>query len=71
MEGTIGDSDPLQAAVDASRLFPADELVFVTHREDEEHWVERDLVSRARDRFPDLPIVHLLAGPRRLLELVA
>jgi len=46
------------------------ELVFVTHREDEEHWVERDLVSRARDRFPDLPIVHLV-GPRRLLELVA
>jgi hypothetical protein len=64
-EGTIGDADPLNAIADGLRVFPADELVLVTHPEDEEHWVEHGLVERVRARF-SLPILHLVAGPRRL-----
>jgi GABA permease len=64
-EGAIGDSDPLNAIADGLRVFPADEIVLVTHPEEEEHWVEHDLVERTRSQF-DLPIVHLVAGLRRL-----
>ncbi len=64
-EGTIGDADPLNAIADGLRLFPADEIVLVTHPEEEQHWVEQDLAERARSPF-SLPIRHLVAGPRRL-----
>jgi hypothetical protein len=64
-EGTIGDADPLNAIADSLRVFPADEIVLVTHPEEEQHWVEHDLARRARSRFA-VPIVHLVAGPRRL-----
>jgi hypothetical protein len=64
--GAIGDSEPLQAIADGLRVFPADEIVLVTHSEDEEHWVEHDLVERARAAFEGYPIVHLVAGARRL-----
>jgi hypothetical protein len=66
VETAIGDSQPLQAIADGLRLFPADEIVLVTHDEDEQHWVEQDLVERARKSFPGYPIVHLIAGARRL-----
>ena len=46
---------------------PADEIVLVTHTEDEEHWVEHDLVEQVRTGFPGFPIVHLVAGARRLV----
>ena len=64
--GAIGDAEPLQAIADGLRVFPADEIVLVTHSEDEEHWVEHDLVERARTAFEGYPIVHLVAGTRRL-----
>jgi hypothetical protein len=64
-EGTVGDADPLNAIADGLRVFPADEVVLVTHPEEEQHWVEHDLANRARRRF-SLPIRHLAAGPRRL-----
>ena len=66
VEGAIGDSQPLQAIADGLRIFPADEIVLVTHDEDEQHWVEHDLVDRAREAFAGYPIVHLIAGTRRL-----
>jgi hypothetical protein len=65
--GSIGDSEPLQAIADGLRTFEADEIVLVTHAEEEAHWVEHDLVDRARRHFPELAITHLVAGPRRLL----
>jgi hypothetical protein len=63
---SIGDSEPLQAIADGLRVFAADEIVLVTHPEEEAHWVEHDLVDRAREHFPGYPIVHLVTGPRRL-----
>ena len=69
--GSIGDSEPLQAIADGLRVFAADEIVLVTHSEDEAHWVEHGLAERARKHFPRLPITHLVAGPRRLLPAAA
>jgi hypothetical protein len=70
-EGSIGDSEPLQAIADCLRVFAADEIVLVTHNEDEEHWVEHDLPAQAQARFPGFPIVHLVAGARRLVPAAA
>jgi hypothetical protein len=66
VKSSIGDSEPLQAIADWLRIFAANEVILVTHTEDEAHWVEHDLVERARALFPDIPIVHLVAGRRRL-----
>jgi ribosomal protein S18 acetylase RimI-like enzyme len=67
-EGLIGDSDPLQAAVDALHLFPADEIVIATHPEHRSNWLARNLVERLSERF-DGPIVHLVVDAER--ELLA
>jgi hypothetical protein len=64
--GSIGDSEPLQAIADGLRVFAADEIVLVTHPEEEAHRVEHGLVEHARERFPGYPIVHLVTGARRL-----
>lgn len=69
--GSIGDSEPLHAIADGLRVFEADEIVLVTHTEDEAHWVEHGLVERARQHFPALEITHLVAGPRRLVPAAA
>jgi hypothetical protein len=51
-EGQIGDADPLQAIEDALRVFGADEIIVATHPEGHSNWLARDIISRARDRFP-------------------
>ena len=58
-EGTVGDGDPLQAIEDAMRTFGADEIVISTHPEGRSHWLERNVVGDARDRF-DVPITHVV-----------
>ena len=60
-EGTIGDPDPLQAIEDALRSFPADSLVIATHPKGRSHWLARNLLERADERF-DLPITHVVVG---------
>ena len=69
--GSIGDAEPLQAIADGLRVFAADEIVLVTHPAEEAHWVEHDLVERAREQFAGIPIFHLVAGPRRLQPAAA
>jgi hypothetical protein len=59
--GEIGDSDPLQAIEDALRVFGADEIIISTHPKGRSNWLERGVVSSARERYA-LPITHL-AGP--------
>jgi hypothetical protein len=56
--GAIGDADPLIAAEDALGAFPADEILIVTHAEDQAEWFEDDLFDRAAERFEPL-IVHV------------
>ena len=57
--GEVGDGDPLQAMEDALRTFGADEIVISTHPEGRSNWLERGVVSAARERF-DVPITHVV-----------
>jgi hypothetical protein len=58
-DGEIGDGDPLQAIDDALRTFAPDELIISTHPEGRSHWLERGVVSGARERFA-LPVTHVV-----------
>ena len=58
-EGEVGDGDPLQAIEDALRTFGADEIIISTHPEGRSHWLERDVVGAARERFA-VPITHVV-----------
>jgi len=57
--GEVGDGDPLQAMADALRTFGADEIVISTHPPGRSHWLERNVVGQARERF-DVPITHVV-----------
>jgi hypothetical protein len=57
--GEVGDSDPLQALEDGIRTFDPDEVIISTHPEGRSHWLERGVVTGARERF-DLPITHVV-----------
>jgi hypothetical protein len=57
--GEVGDGDPVQAIEDALRTFGADEIIISTHPPGRSNWLERDVVERARERFP-VPITHIV-----------
>ncbi len=57
--GEVGDGDPLQAIEDGLRTFGADEVIISTHPEGRSHWLERGVVSGARERF-EVPIEHVV-----------
>jgi hypothetical protein len=57
--GEVGSDDPIQAADDALREFPADEIVFATHPEGAANWKERGVVEIARSRY-QLPVSHVV-----------
>jgi hypothetical protein len=57
--GEIGDPDPLQAIEDALRTFGADAIVISTHPAGRSNWLERGVVSAARERFA-VPITHVI-----------
>ena len=59
--GEVGDDDPLQAIEDVLRTFGADEIIISTHPEGRSGSLERQVVTRARERFA-LPIAHILIG---------
>ena len=57
--GEVGDGDPLQAMEDALRTFGADEIIISTHPEGRSNWLERGVVTKARERFA-VPITHVV-----------
>ena len=57
--GVVGDGDPLQAIDDALRTFGADEIVISTHPIGRSNWLERGVVSGAKERF-EVPIRHVV-----------
>lgn len=65
--GEIGDGDPLQAIEDALRTFGADEIVISTHPEGRSNWLERGVVTGARERFA-VPIHHVVVDLERERE---
>ena len=58
-QGEIGDEDLLQAIEDVLRTFGADEIIISTHPEGRASRLERDVVTRARERLA-LPITHIV-----------
>ena len=56
--GETGADDPLQAADDGLRDFPANEIVFVTKPGTGTDWVERGVVESAQTRY-DVPVTHI------------
>jgi hypothetical protein len=67
--GEIGDGEPLQAMEDALRTFGADEIIISTHPEGRSHWLERNIVDQARERFA-VPITHVVVDLEREREEV-
>ena len=65
--GEIGDGEPLQAIEDALRTFGADEIIISTHPEGRSNWLERGVVSGARERFA-VPITHVVVDLERESE---
>ena len=61
VDAEIGDVDPVQAIEDALREFPADELVVVTHPDEDASWLEEGTAEAALARF-DLPVTRLVAA---------
>jgi hypothetical protein len=59
--GEVGADDPIQAADDALREFPADELVFATRSAGAADRLEPDIVEAARKRY-DVPVTHVVVG---------
>jgi hypothetical protein len=57
--GEVGDGDPLQAIEDAVRTFGPDEIIISTHPEGRSNWLERGVVTGARERFA-VPITHVV-----------
>jgi hypothetical protein len=57
--GEVGDADPLQAIEDSLRTFGADMIIISTHPEGRSNWLERGVVSGARERFA-VPITHVV-----------
>jgi GABA permease len=57
--GEVGDDDPMQAIEDALRTFGADEIIISTHPPGRSNWLEKEVITRARERF-DLPITHVV-----------
>ena len=56
--GETGADDPLQAADDGLREFPAHEIVFVTKPGTHTDWVEKGVVSSAKERY-SIPVTHI------------
>jgi hypothetical protein len=57
--GHIGPHDPLQAVAEGLREFPADWIVFATHPEDHDNWLEENAVT-AMSEQTDIPVSHVV-----------
>jgi hypothetical protein len=57
--GEVGDADPLQAIEDVLHTFGADEIIISTHPEGRSNWLEKGVVSGAKQRFT-VPITHVV-----------
>jgi hypothetical protein len=65
----VGDTDPMVAVEDELNLFPADEVLIVTHDEAEADWFEEDLYERVAERTePPVTHVELKGGGDGLVE---
>lgn len=66
--GEVGDADPIQAMDDALRTFGAEEIVISTHPPGRSNWLEKEVIGRARERYP-VSITHVVVDLEREREL--
>jgi GABA permease len=57
--GDVGDSDPNIAISDALLEFGASEVIISTHPPGRSHWLEQEVVERAREEL-DVPVTHVV-----------
>jgi hypothetical protein len=60
--GRIGAKDPIQAADDGLREFPADQIVLAVHAENARRWLEGDVIDAARERY-EIPVTPIDVEP--------
>src|SRR5579862_3466128 len=58
VEARVGDSNPVKAIEDALRTFPADEILVVTHTDEDAGWLEEGAGAEAQKQF-SLPVTHV------------
>ncbi|GAA5140279.1 amino acid permease [Pseudonocardia adelaidensis] len=58
--GELGDYRPLRALAHAVESFRPDRLVICTHPVDRSAWLRYDVVDRARETYPTLPVTHVV-----------
>ena len=58
--GDLGDFRPLRALSNAVDEFKPDRLVICTHPEARSAWLRYEIVDRARDSYPNLPVTHVI-----------
>jgi hypothetical protein len=63
VRGTLGDTDPVQAVVDALSEFSADEIVICLEEPQRPHWHRKGVVERARERF-QVPVTEIDVAAR-------
>ena len=60
VQGSVGDSDPLQAIDDSLKQFAADEVIIASWPRGRSHWLEKGVVEKARERY-DVPVRHVVS----------
>jgi GABA permease len=58
--GSLGDFRPLRALSHAVEEFKPDRLVICTHAEASSAWLRYEIVDRAHEAYPNLPIAHVV-----------
>jgi hypothetical protein len=58
-EGEVGDADPFNAAMDATRAQPIDEILVSTLPETASGWLRRDLIERLEEAT-NVPVEHVV-----------
>jgi GABA permease len=58
--GELGDYRPLRALAHSVDQFKPDQLVICTHPEDRSAWLRYEIVERARESYPNLPVSHVI-----------
>lgn len=64
--GSVTGSDPVPAAIEATRLDGSDEVIVVTPPHPVEAGLHRDWASRLRDELT-LPVLHVVSGTDRVI----
>jgi hypothetical protein len=58
-EGEVGDQDPFNAAMDAFRAQPIDEIIVGTKPAQSSAWIKRDIIERLQEAT-DVPVEHVV-----------